>query len=188
MKGVVASFLLFFTLFLVCPNTSSAQQDTSLRKKADSSVSIQKDQTIKEDEEFNVFLISIAGFFICAIIGVAIAGTIIGLMILFGIFGLLSIGIISVSVVAGFYRRSFQYGFKSFVILVSTFAGTIIGAFGLLIIPRLLGYTISVEKALIVGALGGLVGGVILGLINYQALKQSAIYFWRKYHEERNKL
>lgn len=187
MKTSAVSCLIFLFLLICCPRTTTAQTDSGFNKKNDSTLVKQTDQQAKEDEEFNVFLISIAAFFACAMIGAAIIGSFVATMILLLMFAFLSAGILSVSMVAGFYRRSFQFGFKTFVVILSCLAGVIIGSFGLLIVPRLFNISISNQKALIVGGIGGAVGGIIMGLIIYQALKYSAIYFWKKYyHQKRN--
>lgn len=185
MKAVVVYCMLAVALVFVCPVMPRAQFDSGTHQKPDSTLAIHQDQQATEDEEFNIFLLSIAAFFASAMIGAAIIGSFIATLILLLAFALLSAGVLSVSVVAGFYRRSFQFGFKTFVVTIAMFAGVVIGAFGLLIVPRLFNINISNQKALIVGGLGGAVGGILMGLIIYQALKYSAIYFWKKYYHSR---
>lgn len=184
MKRTLLILLLLISGAFLTSQHVFAQTDTAVSNKADSvKVSVQhNDPEAKADEEFNIFLLSLALIFAATVIGTAIAGTAVAVIFLLIVFGCMAAGILSISFVAGFYRRSFQFGFKTFVSIISTLAGIIIGGFGLLIISRLFESDLSIQRALLIGGLGGALGGVLMGQLVYQALKQSAIYFWKKYH------
>jgi hypothetical protein len=185
MKRPLLILLLLISGTFILSQQAFAQTDTLRNNKADTvKVNVQhSDPEAKADEEFNLLLLSLALIFAATVIGTAIAGTVVMVLFLLIVFALMAAGILSISVVAGFYRRSFQFGFKTFVIIISTLAGIIIGGFGLLIISRLLESDMTIQRALITGGLGGALGGILMGQLVYQALKQSAIYFWKKYHQ-----
>ena len=77
------------------------------------------------DDEFNLFLLSLLaiGFVIAALC--IIIGVILVFLILLGITGFISMGILSVSVLAGLHERSVTKGFRTFAILASTIFSTL---------------------------------------------------------------
>jgi hypothetical protein len=119
------------------------------------------------DEEMEVFLLVIAAIFVSGMIGAAIIGATAAALILFFLFGLLSIGVFSTSVLIGLYKRSFASGFKSFLMLLFGFSCSAIGAGGMFLIDA--AFDLPGSPALItsIGAGSGLLGGLILAQASY---------------------
>lgn len=115
------------------------------------------------DDEFSLFLFSIAivGVFImCICVG---AGIVLTAFILLVLLGLVSWGVISASVIVGLHTRSFQKGFRTFVKLASAIGGGIFGAIALVLLNYVV-HWYSVQAAALVGFFSGLLAGLLLGL------------------------
>ncbi|HEX8575412.1 MAG TPA: hypothetical protein VF677_03880 [Flavobacterium sp.] len=115
-----------------------------------------------EDEEFNLFLFSLLilgliGIFICVSIGIIIT-----LLLLLVVFGLITVGALSGSILVGLNKKSFTAGFKTFVIIFSTASSAIIGGLSFWLLNKLLHWW-TPEIAICTGIVSGLLGGFALG-------------------------
>jgi hypothetical protein len=161
MKKVV----LFFCLLLV---------STSLFSQVDST-------NTATDDEMNIFLLVFAVVAISIILGAAIVGAFAATLLLLLATMFVSLGILSVSVLIGFYKQSVKVAFKTFLYLVSALIGMAIGASGFYLIARLFNLDSSGKTSLISGLLCGLIGGLLMAYIILIVIKLMAGHFKKKF-------
>ncbi|MNE38480.1 hypothetical protein D3C80_1323800 [compost metagenome] len=95
------------------------------------------------------------------------------------VFGLISIGIVSTSVLVGIYQKSFEAGFKTFVVLVSSIGGSFLCAAIFFVIGRLTNlYTIQI--AVLSGAAVGLVIGCCFGFLAFWIIQKLTFYLKKR--------
>lgn len=141
----------------------------------------QQNKPAGPDDEFNVFLMVFALIAVSVMMGSVMIGAFFACLALLIISGLIAMGILSVSVVAGLYKRSLQAGFKTFCILVCSGAGVITGIGGVLLARYLFEFDISDVSAVLAGATGGLCGGILLGLLIFRTAVLALAYLKRKF-------
>jgi hypothetical protein len=124
-----------------------------------------------KDDEFNIFLLSLATIFVCAMIGAAIVGAFAAAITLFFLFALIAVGVLSTSVAIGLYRRSFSAGFKSFLMILFGIGCSFVGALGLLLADKFFDLPLSSSSSLLVGLLGGLIGGLVLAIASWNVIR-----------------
>jgi hypothetical protein len=124
-----------------------------------------------KDDEFGIFLLAIAAIFICVMIGAAIVGAFAAAFVLFFVFALVTLGVLSASVAIGLYKRSFAAGFKTFLMILFGVSCSIVGALGLLFADQLFNLQISSSTSLLVGLSGGLIGGILLAITSLHAFR-----------------
>lgn len=90
-------------------------------------------------------------------------------------------GIISASVVAGLYKRSFTTGFKTFIYIISCIIGMALGIVGVWIVFRLLHLNISDTASVLTGLLAGLLGGLLIGFTATKLLPPIFKYYKPKF-------
>jgi hypothetical protein len=179
-KGIVV-FLLGFIIILLAPldvfakniNTNK-QIITSIQK--DSLTTKNNVLDYEQSDDFSpglLFFALIAFTFILASVGCGVMLTVLGLFI---VFGLISFGVLSTSIIVGLNKKSFTKGFKTFLVLISTIGGLFFGGifFGLLNIWL---HWWTTKTAIIMGATCGLIGGLLLGLLAYYILQRLTNYF-----------
>jgi hypothetical protein len=110
--------------------------------------------------------------FILVCVGAGIVITVIVLLILFG---LISGGILSVSLIVGLNKRSFASGFKTFLVTTTSFGGLLIGGLGFWLINELLHWW-TTQIALSSGACMGLIAGFIFGIFAFYVLQKLTTY------------
>ena len=159
-----------------------AQTDTIHHIEKDSTnTTTANDYKIPEpDEEFNIFLFAIATVFISVMIGSAIIGAFAATLFLLLVFLFVSAGILSTSVIIGIYKKSLRSGFKSFLVIICSIAGIILGSAAAFLINKLFQLSFSNTSSLISGATGGLAGGILMGLAVFKILQVMAAAFKRK--------
>lgn len=190
-------YLIFF--FLLSESISSfayskdnkIYRDTTIQKAITTNQSEAQhncgDGCVGVDEDFNFFLFTlalIATAFILVLIGIGIILTIALLGI---IFLLTSFGILSTSIIVGIQQKSFQKGFKTFMVLIFGLGGTIVGliAFGLW---NKIVHWWSLNIALAFGASCGLTGGVLFGLIATLILQKIGNFLKLKIEEQKQNI
>lgn len=119
------------------------------------------------DEGMDIFLLVIGAIFVSGMIGAAIIGAMAAALVLFFLFGMLSIGVLSTSVFIGLYRRSLASGFKSFLMLLFGFSCAVIGGGGMFLVDATIGLPGSSALVISLGAGSGLLGGLILAQASY---------------------
>lgn len=133
-----------------------------------------------EEDEFNLFLLTFGIAFVSAIIIASLIGAMAAILILIFVFLLTSTGVISASFLVGFYKRSVTAGFRTFIVILSTITGVFLGAGGLWFCTKFFHLNIPVPNALWIGAAGGFIGGILMGLIIFKALQLILDYFKNK--------
>jgi len=125
------------------------------------------------DDEFLAFLLIFGTVVIALIIG---AGAVLCTVALLIIAGLVSFGVLSASLLAGIYKRSFQTGFKVFMLTGGGVAGLLIGAAGSFVAARVFHMSVSDAEAALYGGLAGVVGGIIAGWISFFIIKWFVLF------------
>jgi hypothetical protein len=138
------------------------------------------------DDDMNLFLLVFAVVAISVILGAAIVGAFAATLFLLLASFFVSVGILSVSVLIGFYKRSIRAAFKTLLYIVCAIIGMAIGAAGFYLIARLFHFDVSAQTSLIAGIISGLVGGLIMAYIISFIIKLTWIYFAKKLSAENN--
>ena len=181
-------FLVLTFLFCVSHFTSLTQtRDTILQIVAAPTDTISKTTVIPTANDFDdsgdfdsgLFLIGLTGLGLI-IISVG-AGIIVALIGFFLLFTFVSVGILSTSIIIGLQKKSFERGFKIFIISTSTFASTLLFTIVFWAINHIM-HWFKTSTALLTGAGFGLVSGFILGLLVSYLLKKLSTYFKGKLH------
>jgi hypothetical protein len=146
------SKLIFILFLLLCVLPAFAQSNNS------------------SDDEFNLFLFSLLAIFFCAMIGAAIIGAMVAALVLFFLFALITVGVLSTSVMVGLYKRSFEAAFKSFLMILFAIRGAVIGCVGSYLSKYFLDLHMS-TAAIIIGIAGGLIGGLMMAVATYQVFR-----------------
>ncbi|HWK04350.1 MAG TPA: hypothetical protein VNS58_11995 [Puia sp.] len=135
---------------------------------------------VPPDDEFNMFLLVLAITFFSVVIGAVIVGSFAAVLLLFFLFGLVSAGILTASLIVGLYTRSFSAGFKTLLVIVCSLGGIAAGSIALLLVNRIFRLHLSHTAAIGSGAAGGLVGGILLGLSISFIVRLLTDYFRKK--------
>ena len=114
--------------------------------------------------------------FICLCVGVGIVITVGALLI---IFGLISVGILSASILVGVNKKSLATGFKTFLVSSSTIGGLVICGLGLWLLNKITHWW-TTKTAIIIGATCGLLAGFIFGLLAFYILQQLTTFLKKK--------
>ncbi|MFC7772386.1 hypothetical protein ACFQY1_00790 [Flavobacterium sp. GCM10027622] len=137
------------------------------------------------DEEFNLFLFAmlLLGIaFICICVIAAIVVTVLVLVLLFcGI----TLGAISTSVLVGIHQKSVTAGFRTFMMVFSTFSFAVIGMVAFWLLNQITHWW-STTKAIIVGLTTGLIGGLIIGIVLAIVIQKVATLLKNKLLEKNN--
>ncbi len=179
MKFLILSVLsVLLAISPVC-NTTCAQTDTTIQKDSSSIVHENNAET-QPDDEFNLFLLTFGIAFLSAIIVASFFGALAAITVIGFSFLLIITGITSASILMGIYKRSFASGFKTFMIILGILAGTFLGAGCLLLITKFFHLQLSAGNALWIGAAGGCIGGILIGLIIFKTIQLIVTYFKNK--------
>jgi hypothetical protein len=162
------------------PEISMAQTDTTQQTLKDSTSAAAVNEAQYEDDEFNIFLLVFAIGVIGAIIGAVIIGAFAAVLFLLLLFVFVTMGIISASVIVGLYKKSFESGFKSFIMILSAVTGVILGAGAFWAINKIFRLGISDVTTIIAGSLGGLIAGFIISYASLKLIRVLISIFKRK--------
>lgn len=113
------------------------------------------------DEEFNLFLAVLAFIGVSIMIGTAIALIAICLLVVLAVLALTALGILSVSVGAGMYKKSITTGLKTALWLTLGILGGGCGAALGWLVHLGFSFTVSKLTAIAVGATAGGLGGAL---------------------------
>ncbi len=136
--------------------------------------------TSADDDEFNLFLLSLLLIFVCAMIGAAIIGAMAATILLLFLFALMALGVLSTSIAVGLYKRSFSAGFKSFLMILFGLTGAIIAGIGLVLIDYLFRLPTSGLSSFLIGITGGLIGGLLLAIATHHGFQWLIRYLAQK--------
>jgi hypothetical protein len=174
MRYLIAGItFLFATNLVVAQNNDST--NTSVTTIQSDTIHAATTDPYEGTEDFSAglaFLALIGVGFILVCVGAGMALTVIGLFI---IFGLISFGTLSASVLIGLNKKSFALGFKTFLVSTSTIGGLLLGGFGFWILNKILHWW-TTQTALTIGTALGLLAGVTFGLVTFYILQRLTTY------------
>ncbi len=168
--------LLFISLLFQSANSQNDRLDTQTKD----SLIIQKNPS-GESNQYKAALGILLIAFSCVMIGTIIVGAFAVVFILLSILVLISIGVLSTSIIAGLYKKSIAYGFKTFLLISCSCFGGVIGAVSLFFISKIEALRLTHQTSLIIGTASGLIGGILMGLIVFKLLQLFLNYFKQKF-------
>lgn len=169
----VVIFFLLGTKLIVAQNVDSTTAPIATIQSDTSYATIMDPYDGTDDFSPGLAFFALIGIgFILVCVGIGIALTVIGLLI---IFGLTSFGILSASVLIGLNKKSFALGFKTFLVSTSTIGGLLLCGFGFWILNKVLHWWTS-QIAITIGVVLGLLTGLTFGLITFYILKRLTTY------------
>jgi len=174
-------FLLFCMALCFYGSDVNAQTDT-LHKQLKDSTTAKTDvpATTADDDDFNAGLLVIGAAMVCCMVGAAIVGSFAAALTLLLAALFISTGVLSVSLLAAFYKKSIAAGFKTFILIICMIGGGAIGSTGLFIVTKVFTLHLSGRAAFLFGGVGGLVGGVLMGLVIHKLIVYLTGYIKRK--------
>jgi hypothetical protein len=152
------------------PGTATVRADT-VRADTASARLTNPGQVPTPDDGFNVFLLVFGTAFICVMIGSVLTGVIAVMGFLLVLFALIPVGIVSVGILAGLYRRSLSAGFKTILYMGCSGAGMLAGAPVFWLINRVFHMHLTPRTAALTGACSGLLGGLLLGIVLFSLIR-----------------
>ncbi|HVG13088.1 MAG TPA: hypothetical protein VM843_08790 [Flavisolibacter sp.] len=111
---------------------------------------------------------------VCILVGIGIALGTAGLLLTFA---LVSAGILSTSVLVGLKKKSVTKGFRTLLYVSSAVGGVAVASAGLYLINRFYDLQLAAPTALVIGALSGGAGGILLGYLLQLMLIRLSAYF-----------
>jgi hypothetical protein len=138
-----------------------------------------QDKTVQNDDDFAVFLLLFAIVAISAMAGAMIVCAVVAALLLGFVVVLVLLGILSASLAIGMHQRSFQAGFKTFVLIFSTLGGLVAGGSGALLFAYLF-VDLSTKVTLLTGTACGAAGGFLFGFIFIKVIRWVALQLKRK--------
>jgi hypothetical protein len=170
---VVATFFLLTTNLVVAQNNDSTNIPTKTTQSDTTHANTTDPYEGSDDFSPGLAFFTLIGVgFIVVCVGVGIALTVLGLLI---IFGLISFGILSASVLIGLNRKSLAAGFKTFLVSSSAVCGLLLCGFTFWILNKILHWW-ATQTALAVGGALGLLAGLAFGLIAFYVLQRVTTY------------
>lgn len=94
---------------------------------------------------------------------------------------LISVGALSTSVIVGLNKRSFTKGFKTFIYLLPSGLGVLIGALGLVLLNMVM-HWFSAGVATLIGAGAGLTAGLFIGYLLLFAIQRLTTHYKRRFY------
>lgn len=170
----LAALTITVILFTLCPATGQAQAADTLTQQTQTdttTATISPERARLNQDAEAIFLYMFAIVAVSAMAGAFAAGAAIFLTVILTIAALVTAGILSVSVLAGIYRRSFATGFKTFLLLVCSVSCAAPGILALWVLPSLFNIEISSSTRVVAGTLAGCAGGILLGFTLYRLLR-----------------
>ncbi|HVA99540.1 MAG TPA: hypothetical protein VNG53_11655 [Bacteroidia bacterium] len=150
---------------------TSAQTDTIATEKSSAAYD--------ESGDFSpgLFFFAMIGLvFLLTCVGTGIVLTVLGLLILFG---LVSFGILSTSIIVGLNKKSFAKGFKTFIVLISTIGGLLFCVAVFWLYNKIVHWW-TLQTTIIIGSTFGLLAGLAFGLLAFYVLQRLTTYFKQK--------
>jgi hypothetical protein len=158
-----------FTANAQTGDTVHAQGAKSAPADTTNASSISTHERTEDDFSPGLVFFTLIGFGIAiAIAGVGIALTIVGLFI---IFGLISFGVLSASVLVGLNKKSFTKGFKTFLVSYSSVCALLICSSGFWLLNKIYHWWTTVH-AVSLGAFVGVLTGFTFGFLVFYTLRR----------------
>lgn len=117
------------------------------------------------DDEFNLFLFSILVVGIIVMLVFVAVGIILTILALVAIFGLISMGALSASLIVGIHQKSVTKGFKAFAIVFTTAASGFLGAVLFWLLNSILKWStdlVAVGTGFSIGLISGFLTGIAI--------------------------
>ncbi|MBL0340154.1 MAG: hypothetical protein IPP71_04065 [Bacteroidetes bacterium] len=149
-------------------------------QRPDTTTAISNNDEIDIEDDFapGLFFIALLGLvFMVVGIGFSIALT---FLIILLIAGLASMGVLTTAIFIGIHKKSLTAGFRTFVILGSTFGGVFLGGASFWLYNTITHWW-TVEYAVMFGGLMGLLAGVLFGYATCYILQRLTSYFKKKF-------
>jgi len=137
----------------------------------DTSHTVDINTSLYQDDEFNVFLFTLFSLFICGLFGAAVIGALVAALLILFLFFLTAFGFFSIAIAIGIYKRSFNSGFTSLLMLVFGTGCSIIGCVGFLFIDLLFHLPANRTTTLLIGLTSGAIAGIMLGKISAKLIQ-----------------
>jgi hypothetical protein len=115
-------------------------------------------------------LIGVGAVIVFVTLGIVL--TVIGLLLLFG---LISIGILSASIIVGLNKKSFAKGFKTFLVSSSIIGALIICSFSFYVLNKVVHWW-TTGTAASIGLIVGLISGITFGLTAFYVIQRLTTY------------
>jgi len=119
-------------------------------------------------------------FFVLALMGVVLlavgAGIVLTVLALLIIFGLITYGVLSTSIIIALNAKSFSKGFKNFLCIGSAVGGIILGGSSFGVFNKVVHWW-TMTDAILIGATCGLIGGFCFGYLTFYILQRLTTYF-----------
>jgi len=133
------------------------------------------------DDSFDIFLMLIATQLICGMIVAAIAGAFLAMFFLTVICISIAAGILSVSILTGWYKKSLRVGAKTFVSIIASVTGALMGIGGVQLWEMLSATNHLISSLVLWAAIGGLIGGYFTGRIVLKAIGIAYNFMHKKF-------
>lgn len=121
-------------------------------------------------------VIMAVGFLILIGVGVVLAALVFGFVAI-----LVSVGVLSTSVIVGLNKRSFTKGFKTFIYLLPSSFGLLLGSLGLALL-NMVTHWFSTGVATLIGAASGLTAGLCIGILLLFAIQRLTTHYKRRFY------
>jgi hypothetical protein len=185
MKFLFVCLSLSIIALLTSPLSGSAQPRQvapATTTKADTSTTLRSETaaTQKSDDEFNLFLFAYLIAFSSMVVGAVIVGSIAVTLLLLALFFLVSGGILSAGILVGLYKRSVSAGFKAFLMIIGGLGGLVAGVVAFWLGNHLFHFHLAQSSGFLLGAAGGLVGGLLCGVITFHVIRAFSQYCRQK--------
>lgn len=115
--------------------------------------------------------------FLCFLIGAGIVVAAVGFLLLFGF---VSLGVISASVMVGLHQKSLSFGFRTAVYLFGAIGGVFLGMVAFPLLGLVLEMTQDVGAPMLLGGACGLIAGLLSGHLFLRMLSWTGAHFRRK--------
>jgi hypothetical protein len=116
------------------------------------------------------------GFLVLIGVGIVLAALVFGFVAV-----LVSAGVLSTSVIVGLNKRSFTKGFKTFIYLLPSSFGLLLGALCLALL-NMITHWFSTGIATLIGAASGLTAGLCIGVLVLFAIQRLTTHYKRRFY------
>ena len=134
------------------------------------------------DDDFNIFLLFFGTAVVCCMLGFVLLGLFAGMVLIFMFIALLATGILSISIITAWYKKSFLKGFKTLLILLAVVSGAFFSIVSFGLISLLFKLHLDQRTIAISGSLIGVGSGLIVGLLLFKIFRLSLKFIQKKFN------